>query len=263
MRILKAGDSGADVEQWQYYLLGEEYHLVEASGMFDEATVMGTKAFQANYGIVPDGVVNEVTYNKAVEFGFVFDDDPSDDHLTNVQATEEWPPLPGYQTYTPEQLDQLFGKIEFEPLASGNIKVLNNWVAENLVEIVIPQLNKIGQKWGHDNGKILFHKKGARQMIMLWEEWEKNGLLPLVTDWCCSYGPRYIRGSSVRLSTHAYGISFDINIRTNALGIVPPLVGQKGSVRPLVPIANKLGFFWGGHFRKRKDGMHFEIAKLL
>jgi len=28
----------------------------------------------------------------------------------------------------------------------------------------------------------------------------------------------------------------------------------------LVPIANELGFYWGGHFTRR-DGMHFELAK--
>jgi hypothetical protein len=37
-------------------------------------------------------------------------------------------------------------------------------------------------------------------------------------------------------------------------------VGQHGSVRELVSIANEHGFFWGGHFDKRRDGMHFEVA---
>jgi len=29
-----------------------------------------------------------------------------------------------------------------------------------------------------------------------------------------------------------------------------------------VPLANEHGFYWGGHFRHRPDGMHFEIAVL-
>lgn len=33
-------------------------------------------------------------------------------------------------------------------------------------------------------------------------------------------------------------------------------------MRELVPIANDFGFYWGGHFRSRLDGMHFEIAEL-
>lgn len=48
----------------------------------------------------------------------------------------------------------------------------------------------------------------------------------------------------------------------NPLGARPALVGQKGSVRELVPIANKWGFYWGGHYSGRKDGMHFEVAVL-
>lgn len=30
----------------------------------------------------------------------------------------------------------------------------------------------------------------------------------------------------------------------------------------LVPIANAFGFFWGGHYQNRLDGMHFELAAL-
>jgi len=29
-----------------------------------------------------------------------------------------------------------------------------------------------------------------------------------------------------------------------------------------VPLANKWGFYWGGHFGGRLDGMHFEVAVL-
>lgn len=47
------------------------------------------------------------------------------------------------------------------------------------------------------------------------------------------------------------------------LGAQPALSGQKGSVRDLVGIANEHGFYWGGHFRTRLDGMHFEVARLL
>ena len=73
--------------------------------------------------------------------------------------------------------------------------------------------------------------------------------------------PRFVRGSRTILSNHSFGTAFDINVPWNLLGSVPALVGQKGSVRELVPIANQNGFYWGGHF-PRKDGMHFSIAKL-
>jgi hypothetical protein len=47
----------------------------------------------------------------------------------------------------------------------------------------------------------------------------------------------------------------------NERGHRPALVGEKGSVRSLVPIAHKWGFWWAGHF-STPDGMHFEVAVL-
>jgi hypothetical protein len=44
------------------------------------------------------------------------------------------------------------------------------------------------------------------------------------------------------------------------LGQQPALVGQHGSVHELVELAYRHGFFWGGHFSGRLDGMHFELC---
>jgi hypothetical protein len=74
--------------------------------------------------------------------------------------------------------------------------------------------------------------------------------------------PIFIRGNTTTLSNHAFGTAFDINADQNSLGARPALVGQRGSTRELVPLANKWGFYWGGHFGSRPDGMHFEIAFL-
>lgn len=47
--------------------------------------------------------------------------------------------------------------------------------------------------------------------------------------------------------------------RTSPLAeITPP-----GCVFELVPLAHQFGFYWGGHFKTRRDGMHFEVAKPL
>ena len=71
-----------------------------------------------------------------------------------------------------------------------------------------------------------------------------------------------MRGSRTTLSNYAWGTAFDINVPWNARGTVPALCGEKGSVRELVAIANEHGFYWGGHF-SRRDGMHFEVARVL
>ncbi|MGH7342522.1 MAG: M15 family metallopeptidase, partial [Candidatus Rokuibacteriota bacterium] len=65
------------------------------------------------------------------------------------------------------------------------------------------------------------------------------------------------------LSNHAWGAAFDLNEEHNLLGHVPGLRGERGAVRELVPYANELGFYWGGHFLGRADGTHFEVARPL
>ncbi len=91
--------------------------------------------------------------------------------------------------------------------------------------------------------------------------WESAGLMDRILTWGGSFVPRLVRGGA-SLSNHACGAAFDINVSWTQLGVQPALAGEKGSVRELVPLANEHGFFWGGHYAKRPDGMHFEIAAL-
>jgi hypothetical protein len=107
-----------------------------------------------------------------------------------------------------------------------------------------------------------FHRLAARQLAGMWADWETAGLLDRILSFDGSFNARFIRGSTTLLSNHAFGTAFDINAAENTLGTRPLLVGQRGSIRELVPIANKWGFYWGGHFGSRPDGMHFEIAFL-
>ena len=108
-----------------------------------------------------------------------------------------------------------------------------------------------------------FHRRAAGQLEALWAAWGRAGLLGRVRTYEGSYAARFVRGRPGQLSSHAYGSAFDINQRWNRLGHLPAPAGAAGSVRELVDIANAHGFFWGGHFKGRPDGMHFEVAKLL
>jgi hypothetical protein len=108
-----------------------------------------------------------------------------------------------------------------------------------------------------------FHGLAEAQLKGMWAAWKTENVLELVLTFEGSFVPRFIRGSRTKLSNHAFGSAFDINYKWNKLGHTPALVGEKGSVRKLVPIANDYGFYWGGHFNNRKDGMHFEVAKIL
>jgi hypothetical protein len=124
--------------------------------------------------------------------------------------------------------------------------------------VPIPQLRKaLGPSAPQG---MRFHRKAAAQLAGLWSEWESSGLLDRVISYQGSFVPRFIRGSTSVLSNHAFGSAFDINAPENGLGVRPALVGQRGAVRELVPAAHRWGFYWGGHFGSRPDGMHFEVA---
>jgi hypothetical protein len=142
-----------------------------------------------------------------------------------------------------------------------NIRILRSWESDNIVTVPIPQLRTaLGP---NAPSGMRFHRLAAAQLAGLWQDWERAGLLDRVRTVDGAFVARFIRGSSTTLSNHAFGSAFDINAATNPRGVRPPLLGEKGCVRELVPLAFKRGFYWGGHFTDKPDGMHFEIAFLM
>lgn len=71
-------------------------------------------------------------------------------------------------------------------------------------------------------------------------------------SWEGCYNLRNISGSS-NLSLHSWAIAIDFNYKGNELGDSTPAMDKR-----IVAIFKKNGFFWGGDYRGRKDGMHFE-----
>lgn len=257
LKVLRIGSEGEEVKKWQYFLLGQEIYQGKVDGDFGPNTQAATISFQKAHNLQPDGVVGNKCYGAAMLLGFGVTVDP-----TNGKDTAAWPPKPNFGPLASDiEKQKLFGKFAYvsDPLPNDreHIKVTDGWDRKNLVPVTIPQL-----KASAGITKVYFHKAAAPQLQKLWSDWEEAGLLHLVLTWAGTYNPRFIRGSRTVLSQHAFGTAFDINVPWNGLGLVPALVGQKGSVRELVAIANKNGFYWGGHF-SRLDGMHFEIAKLL
>ncbi len=180
-------------------------------------------------------------------------------------ASPAWPPRPVFSPLTgTAQRQRLFGKYLYEscPVAGNpeNICLRDDWEDNSIVRVKIPQL--IGVAGAPTGGLVRFHRLAAKQLQKLWRDWEKAGLLPLVLTWDGSFAARFVRGSRSVLSNHAFGTAFDLNEPWNALGTRPALAGTRGSLRELVPLATQNGFFWGGHYQGRADGMHFEIAQL-
>jgi hypothetical protein len=188
-------------------------------------------------------------------------------------STAAWPPRPTtIRPYTSQEKIAAFGQFAYEadPSTFGGdgIRVTDNWKQDNIISVSIPQLN--GKRMGRTtiaNGTIQFHKDGADRLRTLWAAWEQAGLLDRILTFEGGYAARFIRHTQSRsprpLSNHAWGTAFDINASWNGFGAEPALVGREGCVRELVSIANSHGFFWGGHFRGNKDGMHFELGKTI
>lgn len=86
-----------------------------------------------------------------------------------------------------------------------------------------------------------------------------------IHEWGCdrfdgTFVVRAIRGGKA-WSTHAFGMAIDLNARGNPLGVKPGK--KKGSFtkdHPVVKIFRAHNWIWGGNWRRRPDGMHFQAA---
>jgi hypothetical protein len=257
MRVLKRGMSGPDVRKWQLFLIGQGFALPGTNGTFDKATFDATVAFQEKHGLVGDGIVGNRSFGQAMLLGFEAVDFAS-------VSRSGFPPLPDFPPVGSRDRERLFGKFAFVHAPSRNdahtIRITDGWDKENIVSVRIPQLANV--KGAPADQVIRFHRLAKDRIESLWSTWDREGVLKCVNTWSGGFYARFVRGNREKLSNHAFGSAFDINAQFNPLGAEPAFPGSEGCVFDLVEIAHEHGFFWGGHFQKRRDGMHFEVAKL-
>jgi hypothetical protein len=256
--VLKRGSKGDAVFLWQNFLVGKGI-LDQADSIFGEDTENATKAYQRQQGIKDDGVVGSNTYGKALLEG-----------LDAIEFEVDFPQKPAFSPLVSTRDRQsIFGAFDFEidPLPGNreHVKILGTWASSNIVSVPLPELASPIER---ASGKMQFHQKAAAQLQGLWKAWQAQNLVRFILTFDGGFVPRLIRGASLvkdpsKLSNHAFGSAFDINAEFNPLGKIPAPISENGSVRLLVPTANDYGFYWGGHFNSRKDGMHFEVAKIL
>ncbi|GBO56041.1 N-acetylmuramyl-L-alanine amidase, negative regulator of AmpC, AmpD [Pseudanabaena sp. lw0831] len=254
--VLKRNNKGDAVFLWQNFLVGKKL-LDQADGIFGQGTEDATKAYQLSQGLKDDGIVGGQTYGKALLEG-----------LDVIEFETDFPPKPPFSALVSTgDRQSVFGKFDFEidsrPDNREHIKILGTWVSNNIIDVDIPEL-----KPPVSSSKMEFNEKASAQLQGLWKAWKAQDLVKFILTFDGSFVPRLIRGAPLikdfsKLSNHAFGSAFDINAGFNPLGQTPAFISQKGSVRLLVPTANDYGFYWGGHFSGRKDGMHFEVAKIL
>jgi len=260
MIVLRLGSIGSEVQSWQNFLFGQGYYSGIADGKYGSKTQQSTVAFQRSVGVLPaTGELDRTTWAKAIEKGF------GDVHDAGNESGPGWPPRSDLVSPSQGVRERMFGRFKYRAAPTQDnpehIEILDDWAAKNLAMFEVPQLR--GIKGAPADCKVLFHNKVGPRVQKLFLEWEKFSLLDVILTWNGSYAARFTRGSVTVLSAHAHGSAFDINVKWNPLGAEPPLVDAEGSVRELVPSAGQSGWFWGGFYKSRKDGMHFELAKLM
>lgn len=257
MRILREGVTGLDVLAWQRFIRSvDNLTVVDETSVFDEATVAATKKFQMRSGFVGrdvDGVVGQKTLLFAAKLGFA---PPS--------SVESFPKRPDEPPLTPSARAALFGTFTYKPAGMVTnpeaIIITDDWPSKNIQTLVVPQLINVK---GTPTGRVSMNVKVVPQFLTFFKRLEDEGLLKHVVTWDGGWSPRFIRGSKVSLSNHSWGTAFDINARWNPYGQVPAAPGSLGSTCELVSIAYECGFYWGGWFSTRPDGMHFECYRLV
>jgi len=261
LQILRRGSTGPDVDRWQTFLRGlSQNSSVIVNGTFDIVTELETKSFQSRKGLVPDGTVGPKTMSIAIQAGYPLMDDPTLD----INGPN-WPPRPAVGPLSHTDREKLFGRFSYVASPTmGNpegITITGDWLNKSITNVSVSQLR--GTPGFPKSGIVSIHVAISQQFLNLFKAWDDAGLTYLIVTWGGSWAPRFIRGSRTVLSNHAWATAFDINVQWNQLGIQPALRGATGSTRELVDIAYEHGFYWGGWFPQRPDGMHFEAYKIL
>ena len=270
---LRRGMQGSDVQRLQKFLVAQGIGLAGGvDGDFGGGTARAVEAFQRAQNIDVDGVLGKQSLGAALPLGYdntSFVDGAHPSTARFPERPQDFPPL------TAAQSRALFGEFPFRsannPGDPEQIVILNDWEADNMVRVDIPQLVgmvdlQLSAPRIMERGTIRCHRLAAPKFLELFQAWGEAGLMSRVLNYVGAFNARLKRGRTNfvqdNLSNHSRGTAMDINTRQNGLGHIPSKFPSRGCVRELVEIANQVGFFWGGHFSSPKDGMHFELGRL-
>ncbi|MEM7444246.1 MAG: M15 family metallopeptidase [Pseudomonadota bacterium] len=270
---LSKGHQGTDVLRLQTFLIDVGVHLeFGADGDFGPDTAGGVRAFQSNNGLAQTGVFDAPAISAALDQGYSNTRFTPGLHPEN----EAYPSMPG-DLSSPDWKTAigLFGEFNFRSAADpdnpGRIIIEDGWVGDNIITQPIPQMHGMIDMRTNSprimpEGEIRCHRLAAPKFLELFAAWQEAELMDRVIYYVGCFSARLKKGrtsfTKKNLSNHSWGAAIDINTRENWWKKTPALYGSRGCVRELVEIANRLGFFWGGHYSGNKDGMHFELAKL-
>lgn len=135
---------------------------------------------------------------------------------------------------------------------------IREWERDNIRPARVPAPLRFA---GRPVQTLRVHRLLVDRFESVYNEIHHVGLWSAVESYAGAYAFRLIRGGE-SLSMHAYGAAIDHDPLHNQLGAAPEhcSFGNTEAGRAVVRIFEAHGFFWGGKFRGRPDGMHFQFA---
>lgn len=186
MKILKKGDFGDDVKQWQLFLQSAGYNIKPVDGAFGPITERETLKFQAANGLRPDGIVGEKTRAFITSVS------------NNTPLSQRWPK----QNY--KSMVNFYGP-----------------VGENTTSLELPYMMKLAWNKNVKVKKFTCHQKCAKGFYNVFEkvlktygEKEIQRLRLDLFGGCLNV--RKMRGGS-SWSTHSWACAIDIDPDNNKL----------------------------------------------
>lgn len=147
---------------------------------------------------------------------------------------------------------QVFGAFAWSDLKGGSIRIDPDWVAHNIVSCRLVKANGTG-----GDVKTQCHSMAKEPLERAFEELAQSGHWRLIDTFDGLWVPRHMTWNPQRgLSSHSWGIAFDINAASNAYN-----GGTSAANRTLNETFNRYGFAWGGDWNGAKDSMHWELAE--
>ena len=185
-KILKKGDFGEEVKQWQLFLQSAGYKIPKSDGAFGPITERETLKFQAKNGLRPDGVVGEKTWKFVTNVS------------NNTPLSQRWPK----QDYT--SMVNFYGP-----------------VGENQTQLEVPYKLKLAWAPSTTLTKVTCHQKVAKSLYTIFENtlktYGEKEISKLRLDvFGGILNVRRMRGGSA-WSQHAFGCAVDIDPDNNQL----------------------------------------------
>jgi hypothetical protein len=236
-----------EVKRVQAFLAGKGY-TIETDGVFGNQTATVLRLWQKANKIEETGKIDTATKLTM-----------RSENIVVTTSTPSTYPVCLIPSISAQQVKAKFGIFNYTKNANNTVNPDIRWVKENIVPMYLGAY--FGQRAieGLDaEKKIRVNAKIANNLANAFQDMLDLGIIGDIISCAGAYYPRMIRGSSKVLSNHSWGTAIDFNAPENWLGVNPAPYGKKGCLFDVVMVMQSWGFYWGGWYSGRKDGMHFE-----